>query len=117
MSVAVEDQLDLHRPRGRHRYGQDEVAAAPAVPFEMPKGVRPGVVMEGYLLKSPPEWSVRRVTEETRLKQRWFILSNRALCWYHDATLSRPLSSLPLALITSCERANKARPLKHGTEL
>lgn len=63
---------------------------------------RPGVVFEGYLLKSPPQLSVRRVKEQTRLQQRWFILSNRSLSWYSDATQSRPLSSVPLALVLSC---------------
>ena len=51
---------------------------------------------------APPDWSVRRVAE-TRLQQRWFVLSNRALRWYSDATMRHPLSSLPLELVTSCE--------------
>ena len=65
--------------------------------------LRPGVLMEGYLLKSPPQLSVRRMTEETRLQQRWFLLSNRSLQWFADATVSKPLSSVPLKLITQCE--------------
>ena len=68
-----------------------------------PGGLRLGVIMEGSLLKAPPEWSVRRVAKETRLQQRWFVLSNRALRWYSDATMSHPLSSLPLDLVTKCE--------------
>lgn len=67
------------------------------------KELRPGVLLEGFLLKSPPQLSVRRFAEETRLQQRWFILSNRSLQWFADATVSKPLSSVPLKLITQCE--------------
>ena len=62
---------------------------------------RPGVVMEGFLLKSPPQLSVRRMTEETRLQQRWFLLTNRSLQCFNDATVSKPLSSWPLSAIHS----------------
>lgn len=64
--------------------------------------VRPGVLFEGYLFKSPPQFSVRRMTEETRLQQRWFILTKRTLQWFADAKGTKPLSSVRLHMVTEC---------------
>ena len=78
-------------------------AAGGSDDFVAPDGPRNGVLMQGYLMKSPPEWSVRRVAESSRLSKRWFSLTNRALRWYADESMSRPLSSLPLNMVTACE--------------
>ena len=68
----------------------DQPAASSSSASAGPTPIRPGVMYEGTLLRGAPEWSVRRVTEQTRLKQQWFILSSRALRWYQDETLARP---------------------------
>ena len=54
-------------------------AAGSSDDFVIPDGPGNGVLMQGYLMKSPPEWSVRRVAESSRLSKRWFSLTNRAL--------------------------------------
>ena len=63
--------------------------------------LRQGVDLAGNTLAF--NHTVRRVTEQSRLQERYFILSCRALRWYTDATLSCPLSSLPLSLVTACD--------------
>eukprot|EP00966_Prymnesium_polylepis_P334740 7390112-Prymnesium_polylepis.1 len=65
--------------------------------------VRPGVILEGYLFKSPPNISLRRMAEESRLQKRWFVLSNRTLTYYSDQTMSKPLSAVPLGSVTECK--------------
>ena len=54
-----------------------EGASSSGVPRDRAES-RPGVLCEGVLLKSPPNLSLRRVSEEKRLQQRWCVRSARS---------------------------------------
>ena len=56
----------------------------------------PGVLCEGHLLKSPPNLSLRRVSAEKRLQQRWFVLTHRSLTYYAHSPKDPPLACVPL---------------------
>ena len=81
-------------------------ASAPLddAPPGAPTPAVPGVLLAAWLLKSPPNLSLRRMNETKRLQSRWFVLTGRSLAYYsNEGDASTPLGAVHLDSITLCE--------------